>query len=260
VVGGRYRDGVVALFTVLLCLGVFLLTGGLIFLAVRFSEQWALLVLSRHRPTPIGSRRGNGRVGLEAHTDYGPAGRQIGPVSGEDCTWFHLRLVRKPSRRFGSGDSVPDYDQLLDLASPGWPTIVDPTGRIEIDPRMLDLPTRREPVATETVELTHRDLAPVALPPVVPREALADLRRGERLILTEVRLPRGRRVFALGRRSRGILVPSRGTLSVFTTDSWEEIRAARSADLGIALRAGLAMLAVGVVLTGGSAAAFSALF
>jgi len=259
VVRGRYRDGVVALMTVLLCIGGLLIAGALVFLMVRFAGQWALLTLRRHPPTPIGSWRGGARVAVEAYTEYGPAGRQIAPATGEDCAWYHVRLIREPTRRLLVGDGEAEYDELLDLASPAWPAIADPTGRIEVDPRMLDLTPREEPVATESVRLVHRAAESVALPPIVPGEVIDDLRGGERLVLTEVRLPHGRRIFALGRPSRGALVPSHGSLSIFTSDDYEKILAERSAGVRVFLRAALAMLAVGAALAGGSAAALAAL-
>lgn len=172
-----------ALVTVLLCLGVLLIAGALLFLVVRFSNQWALLTLRRHPPTPI----------------------------------------------------------------------ADPTGRIAVDPRMFNLPTGQEPVATEAVRLTD----PPSMPPVVPRDVIDDLRRGERLTLSEVRLPRGRDVFALGRPHDGTLVPSRGTLSIFTTDGRVKVLADRVEDVKVALGAALVMLLAGAVLTGGWATALN---
>jgi len=243
---------VLALMTVLLCLGMLLIAGALLFLVVRFSNQWALLTLRRHRPTPIAQIAGHRRVAVEGRTEYGPAGRQIGPVSGQHCTWYRMILMREPARGLATGDG-PDHDVLLDLSSPGWPALTDPTGRIAVDPRMLGLPGRQEPVATETVRMTES----ASMPPVVPRDVIDDLRRGERLTLSEVRLPRGRDVFALGRAHDGSLVPSRGTLSVFTTDSRAKVLADRAEDVKVALGAAVVMLLTGAVLTGGSAAALT---
>jgi hypothetical protein len=238
--------------TVLLCLGVLLLAGALIFLVVRFSNQWALLNLRRHVPTPIGSWRGGGRVAVEATTEYGVAGPQMGPVTGRDCTWYHVTLIREPTRSLGTGDGQ-DYDVLLDFTSPAWPALADLSGRVAVDPRMFNLPTRQEPVATEATRLTD----PASMPPIVPRHIIDGVRRGERLTLSEVRLPRGKAVFALGRPAGGALVPSRGTLSVFTTDSRAKVLADRVEDVKVALGAALVMLVTGAVLTGGSAAALS---
>ena len=70
----------------------------------------------------------------------------------------------------------------------------------------------------------------------------------------------GRPVFALGRASNGALVPSRGTLSVFTSDSREKVLATRVDDVKVAFRAALAMLLTGAVLTGGSAAALATMY
>lgn len=250
--GVAILTNVLALMTVLLCFGVLLIAGALLFLVVRFSGQWALFNLRRHVPLPIGSVRVRSRVAVEGRTEYGSAGRQVGPVSGQDCAWYHVRLVREPTRNLGTGDGE-DYDVLLDLTSPAWPALADPTGRIAVDPRMFNLPARQEPVATVAVRLTD----PALMPPVVPREIIDGLRRGERLELSEVRLPRGRDIYALGRPHDGALVPSRGTLSVFTTDSRAKVLADRVEDVKVALGAALVMLVTGAVLTGGSAAALN---
>jgi hypothetical protein len=243
---------VLALMTVLLCLGVLLVAGALLFLAVRFSRQWALLTLRRHPPAAIGDVLSRGRGAVEGRTEYGPAGRQTGPVSGQDCTWYRVTLVREPHRGLGTGDGT-DHDVLLDLSSPDWPALADPTGRIAVDPRMLDLPGRQEPLATEAVRLTD----PASMPPVVPRDVIDDLRPGERLTLSEVRLPRGRPIFALGRPADGVLAPGRGTLSIFTTDSRAKVLADRAEDVKVALGAALVMLLTGAALTGGSVAALN---
>ena len=244
--------GVLALMTVLLCLGILLFAGALLFLVVRFSGQWALLTLRRLAPTPIAEAHGHKRVAVQGRTEYGTAGRQIGPVSGHDCTWYRVTLVREPARGPGTGDDH-DYDVLLDLSSPAWPALADPTGRIAVDPRLLAPPARQEPLATETLRLTD----PAFMPAVVPREVIDDLRRGERLTLSEVRLTRGRDIFALGRPHDGALGLSRGTLSVFTTDSRAKVLADRVEDVKVALGAALVMLLAGAVLTGGSAAALN---
>jgi hypothetical protein len=51
------------------------------------------------------------------------------------------------------------------------------------------------------------------------------------------------------------LVPSRGTLSVFTTGDRAKVLADRTEDVQVARGAALVMLVAGAVLTGGSAAA-----
>jgi hypothetical protein len=239
-----------ALVTVLFCLGVLLLAGALLFLAVRFANQWALLTLRRRVPVAIGAAPGRGLVAIEARTEYGPAGRLVGPVSGHDCTWYRVLLVREPARRAGRGDG-PDHDVLLDLRSPAGPALADPTGRLAVDPRMFEGAAGREQPVTETVRL----IDPASMPRVVPRDVVEDLRPGERLTLTELRLPRGRDVFAVGRPAGGVLVPGRGSLSVFTTESRAKVLADRAEDVKVALGGALVMLLAGAVLTGGSAAA-----
>ncbi|MEV6305528.1 hypothetical protein AB0M02_39360 [Actinoplanes sp. NPDC051861] len=237
--------------TVAFCLGGLLFGGAFIFLALSLSDLRALGTLRRTTPTPIGARS-RGRVALEGVTEYGPAGRQFAPVSGEDCAWYHVVLLREPSRRFSRGDD-PDHDVLLDVASPAWPTLADHGGRLPVDPRTWTDPILEEPSVPVTTRLEHRLAAPVPLPSIVPPDVVADLRKSERLSLTEVRIPRGTKVFALARVNGRGLAPRRSGATVFTTLSRAEVLTSRRESMGMGRRmaggfglAGLALMALAV--------------
>ncbi|GAA2846934.1 hypothetical protein Acy02nite_04020 [Actinoplanes cyaneus] len=238
-----YVDHVVTVATIGFCLGALLMGAAAIFLLLHLGTLREARVLRRVVPSPIGSWRG-GRVAAEARTEYGTAGPQAGPVSGEDCVWYQVRLTREPSRR-SSDDS---YDLLLDVTAPAWPAIADATGRTAVDPRGLDEPLRTDPAVVETVRVAYRRAAPVPLPAIVPPDIVDGLKKHERLELTEVRMPRGVPVFALGRVTAKGLVPG-----FFTTRTRAEVLAARIADLGLGRITVLGFGAVGLLLAGGSA-------
>ncbi|GAA2689545.1 MULTISPECIES: hypothetical protein [Actinoplanes] len=225
------------------CLGALLIGGAGIFLLLHLGDHRELRALLRVRPAPI-AEWGRGRVAAECHTEYGPAGRQTAPVSGEDCAWYRVRLLREPSRR-SSDDS---HDVLLDITAPGRPALADASGRVPVDPRRLESPSRADPAATETTTLIYRRAAPVRLPAVVPPDIVEGLRAGERLELVEVRLPRGVAVFVLGRATADGLVPS-----FFTTRTRAETIAARVADIGLIRRVIVGFALTGLLLAGGSA-------
>ncbi len=235
--------------TVAFCVGACLVGGAGIFLLLNLSDYKALRTLRRITPTPIGAATG-GRVALEGGTEYGTAGRQTAPVSGADCAWYHVRLIREPRRGWPSSDD-PDHDVLLDVESPGGFSIAAPSGRLPVDPGILDHPNREGAPVPVHMTLVHR---PDPLPPVVAREFVDDLRKGEKLTLTESRVPRGVDVFALGRVARGgEFKQSLAGLTVFTTDSRERMIAAReeSIKLGAKLVAGFGL--AGLILAGGGA-------
>ncbi|WP_189330944.1 hypothetical protein [Actinoplanes ianthinogenes] len=228
--------------TIGFCAGALLVGAAGIFVLLHLGNHREVRTLRRVRPAPIASWN-SGRVAAQARTEYGPAGHQVGPVSGEDCVWYHVVLRREPSRR-SSDDS---YDLLLDITAPGWPAIADASGRIPVDPRGLDEPLRGEPVATEATRITYRRSDPVRLPAVVPPDIVDSLRKHEHLELTEVRMPRGVAVFALGRVTADGLRPA-----YFTTRTRAEALAARIDDLGLARRLIAGFGLTGLLLTGGA--------
>ncbi|MBB4744226.1 hypothetical protein BJY16_007685 [Actinoplanes octamycinicus] len=222
--------------------GALLVGGAGIFFLLHLGDRREARTLREVHPAPIGSWDG-GRVAAEARTEYGHAGRQVGPVSGADCTWYHVLLVREPSRR-SSDDS---HDVLLDITAPGWPAIADASGRIPVDPRALGEPLRSDPAPIETTRVSYRRSAPVRLPAVVPPDIVDGLRQSERLELTEVRLPRGVDVFALGRTTADGLVPA-----YFTTRTRAEALAARLDDLALSRRLIAGFGLTGLLLAGAS--------
>jgi hypothetical protein len=243
--------GVMVVATVAFCVGACLLGGAGIFVLLNLGDYKALRTLRRLRPQPVGART-SGRVALEGLTEYGSAGRQTAPVSGADCAWFHVRLIREPRRGWTSSDD-PDHDLLLDFSSPAGFTLAGRGGRVPVDLGVLDhADTEGAPVAVRTT-LVHKRSAPVAMPAVVDRAIVEDLRKGERLTLTETRVPRGAEVFALGRLSRDRFKRSLAGLTVFTTARRDRVIAAREdgLKLGIEIVAGFGV--VGLILAGGGA-------
>ncbi|WP_436530588.1 hypothetical protein [Actinoplanes sp. HUAS TT8] len=239
-----YVDHVVTIATIGFCLGGFLLAGAGIFLLLHIGSHLEARTLRRVLPVPIGSW-GRGPVAAEARIEYGAAGPQVGPVSGEDCVWYHVRLTRSPSRR----DSDVGEDLLLDVGSPGWPAIADPSGRVPVDPRKLGGSLRTDPSPAESIRLYYRSAAPVPLPPIVPPDIVAGLKKHESLELTEARMSRGVPVFALGRATSNGLVPS-----FFTTRTRDEALAARVEDIGVGRGMIIWFGLIGLLLAGGSAA------
>jgi hypothetical protein len=237
--------------TVTLCLGALLVAGAGIFLLLILGDLRALWTLRRLRPSPIGAR---GRVALEGTIEYGAAGRQIAPVTGEDCTWYRVVLTRAPSRAFYTGDD-PDYDVILEAESPAWPALTDEHHRLPVDPRLVvpgqivfDPILRGSPAYTVT-KLDHSRAEPVPLPAIVPTDVIDDLRESERLHLTEIRVPRGRPVFAIGRVTSKGLLPNRTGLTIFTTDSRTETIAARHDDIRFGARAVVGMTVIGLLMS-----------
>ena len=236
--------------TVAYCIGGCLIGGAGIFILLNLGDHRALRTLRRVVPSPLLART-SGRVAVEGRTEYGPSGRQVGPVTGEDCVWFHVRLIREPARWQSSGETDPVYDVLLEFSSPGGFTLADHSGRIPVDPAILDHPYPMEPGVKVKTTLEHGPKAPRTLPPVVPRDLVDDLRKNERLTLTESRVPRGVQVFALGRLARGELKKSRAGVTVFTTKTRDQVIAARRDGISLNNRIIVGFALLGLALAGG---------
>ncbi len=88
-----YVDGVMLAAALVLCSGACLLMVAPIFLLLSFGDQRQVRTVRRITPSAIGSRT-VGRVAVEDVTEYGAAGRQAGPASGEDCAWHRATLIR----------------------------------------------------------------------------------------------------------------------------------------------------------------------
>jgi hypothetical protein len=247
-----YCDGVMTVATVALCIGILLVAGSGIFLLLILSDLRALWTLRHLKPVPISAARG--RVALEGTTEYGSAGRQIGPVTGEDCAWYRVTLLREPARYTPTGESGPDYDRVLEAESPAWLTLAGQGGRIPVDPRLvapsrvLFDPIMTDPRAWTVTALEHSRAKPVPLPPIVPADVIDDLRKSERLHLTEVRVARGQQVFALGRAGRKGLRPSRSSITVFTPRSRAEVIATRVEDIRVGRTAVVGLILIGLLL------------
>ncbi len=237
--------------TVAFCLGGVLLGGAGIFVLLNLGDYRALRTLRRMTPVALSSVRG-GRVAVQARTEYGPSGRHLAPVTGEDCAWFHVRLIREPSRHYVGSDD-PDHDVLADFTSPDGFALADPSGRVPVDPAVLDISDVAGPRVPVTTTLEHRLKAPIALPAVVPREVVDDLRKSERLTLTEVRVPRAVPVFALGRVSRGQFKRSLAGLTAFTTSGRERVIAGLEDSIRHVSRVIVVFALAGLVLAGGGA-------
>ncbi|MBM2620453.1 hypothetical protein JIG36_33580 [Actinoplanes sp. LDG1-06] len=237
-----------AVATVAFCVGGLLVGGSGIFFLLNLGDLRALRTMRRVAVVPA-ANPGGGRVAFEGRTEYGPAGRQFAPVSGQDSAWFHVRLIREPTRQFATGDG-PDYDVLLDFSSPDGFALADHSGRAPVDPAILGYPFFTEPRVHVETTVVHRKSAPRTLPPVVLREIVDDVRKNERLTLTETRVPRGVAVYALGRMSGGKLTKSRTGVTVFSTDSRERVIAARQADISLGIRLTLGSAVTGLVLAG----------
>ncbi|MEU8661205.1 hypothetical protein [Actinoplanes philippinensis] len=236
--------------TVALCLGLLLVAGAGIFVLLILGGLRELWTLRRLRPATIGAR---GRVALEGTTEYGAAGRQTAPASGEDCTWYRAILIREPSRALSHGEG-PDHDVILESESPVWPALADRLTRVPIDPRLVSPrrglydPLMSDPPVYVVTEYEHSHADPADLPAIVPADVIAGLRRSERLRLTEVRVPHGRPVFAVGRTTRRGLLPSRAGLTVFTTDTRAAAIARRRDDIRVGGAAVVWLTAIGLVL------------
>ncbi|GID29509.1 hypothetical protein [Paractinoplanes brasiliensis] len=222
--------------TVAFCFGFLLVAGAGIFLLLIIADLRALWILHRLRPSPVGTR---GRVAIEGTTEYSEAGRQIGPVTGEDCTWYRVTLFKMRISSFVTSDDH-EPEVILKAESPAWPALADKNRRIPVHPRLVTpRDTVNDPFMSgasvyQVTDVSYDRADPVPLPPIVPASVIAGLRKSERLHLTETRVPRGLPVFAMGRVTNRGLLPNRTGLTVFTTDS----RAAIIADRRDAVRTG----------------------
>ncbi|AGZ44764.1 hypothetical protein [Actinoplanes friuliensis] len=232
-------------------LGICLLVVAGLVQLLMLGDLHAVRTIRRTTPSPAASwRAGTGRIAAEGIVDDGPAGPQSGPLSAARCSWYRVRLVREPSRSWS--DEVHE-DVLLDFSSPAPPTFSDHSGRVVLDPRLFEDTSGPEPRVTETTTVVHRSAAPADLPPFVPRPQIDDLRRGEKLTLTETRIPYAREVYALALPAGEplLLMPNPQGLTVFTTDTREQVLAARRDSIATArwmtrifVLAGLALIVI----------------
>ena len=243
--------------TAVLLAGGFMLVASVVMFLLRADSRRAYRKVAGTAPTALASwRSGTARVAATGVTDYGPGGPQVGPISGEDCTWYRIEVVRSPSRR---SDDRTGEDRLGDFSAPSWPTLTDPSGRVVVDPRVLVKALGGgDTVATERAGTFAGEKYGKPVPGYVPAKLAGRLRPYEEIHLTEVRLPPGREVYAVGsvrgvRSGLAVLAPSRSGVTVFTTDGREQILARRVKDAAAVHWAIRAFGIAGLVLTAGSA-------
>ncbi|HEU0241510.1 MAG TPA: hypothetical protein VFR11_19950 [Micromonosporaceae bacterium] len=185
-------------------------------------------VVARTTLTPIGSWDGTARRRAAiATTAYGPGGRYVAPITGEDCAWYAAELIRVPSRRL-SEESIGE-DSLWRSVAPSPAAIADPTGSALLDPHLAESPPTRHDIPIVDVALEiYRPETVETMPECVPAHAYMDVRGYESLRLTEVRVPAGRRAYVLGATvQRGpyvMLVAAGHGPTIVTRDSPDEVR------------------------------------
>ncbi|WP_326556332.1 hypothetical protein [Micromonospora sp. NBC_01796] len=209
-------------------LGLCLLVVSGIAVLLRWGEARQRRILERTPLVPFADwRPGRRRMAAAGMVTAGPAGLVVSPVTGTTCAWYAVDLVRDPSRRYD--DSATSVDHLWAQEAPGPPALQDHTGQLLLDPRLL----RRQstdgdpPITTTTVRRYRRDDENL-VPAIVPRDTFVGTRKHETLVLTELVVPAGRLVYAVGSaRTDGgytVLAASRrGPVTVLTTDTGEQV-------------------------------------
>jgi hypothetical protein len=241
---GGYLERMAVVASSILCIGLCLVLVTVIFAAISAGNLRLARRLRRTPPTPIGSWRGRSRrVTIEAVVEDGAAGPQIGPLSGEACAWYEmtLTLVRR------SSEAGNHYSEAGTTPAP--PVLTDGTGRVVIDKRLLtdrwgSPRTYQAPsVCEEISESFHRGNP---RPSWVTEGMAKSLRFDESFLMTEVRLPRGREVFAMGRVVDGVLRPGRGARIIKGT--WAGLIKATEDDLSLMAKTIPVFIALGTII------------
>ncbi|WP_213004208.1 hypothetical protein [Paractinoplanes toevensis] len=228
----------------ILCLGMCMVLVTPIFAAISAGNVRLARRLRRTPPTPIGTWSGrNGFVTVEAVVEHGTAGPQIGPLSGEACAWYEmtLTLVRR------SSEAGNHYSEAGTTPAP--PVLTDGTGSVTIHQRLLTdrwgspQSYQAPSVCDETSESYHRG---DERPSWVTEGMAKSLGIGESLLMTEVRLPRGREVFAMGRVAGGVLRPGRGARIIKGT--WAGLITETEDDLSLMAKAIPVFVVVGSIV------------
>jgi hypothetical protein len=237
---------VVTFLTAVFVGGLFLLIAAFVLWGIKAGQRRSHRRLAATPSTPLGSwRPGTRRAAAQGVTGYGPLGPTAGPVSGEDCAWWQVKVERYPSR---DSDDRTGWDDLGVFHAPGAPSISDGSGHVLVDPKTLA--DGSHPVATVNYV---RSVSSV--PEYVPAKLVGKMRPYEEIRLTETRLPVGREVFVAG----SVLRDRAGTGSVlvanvFTLDRRDEVldRLAKTARSAQVVSRGFGL--TGLVLTVISAA------
>jgi hypothetical protein len=243
--------------TAVLGIGGFMLITSVVMFLLKFGSRRAYRKVAGTQLTALASwHPGTAWVAATGVTDYGPGGPQVGPVSGEDCTWYRIEVVRSPSRK---SDDRTGQDLLGEVSSPSWPTLTDPSGRVVIDPRVLiNTLNIGDSVATERAGTFAGARFGSGVPAYVPAKMVGKLRAYEEIHLREVRLPPGRTVYTVGsvhgaRADLAVLAPGRWGVTVFTTDERDQVLARRAKNAAAAHTVMRAVGVLGLVITAGSA-------
>jgi hypothetical protein len=241
--------------TVMVCalmFGVCLLIGSATSLGRKMSENHERASVHRTPLTAVAAwRPGAARVAAVGWTAPGPAGPQTAPLSGRECAWYATSLIRTPSRRQDDGDTGEDI--LWTMTSPAAPALLDSSGGVLIDPRMLvEAPNLYDPVATKSALRTYERMTASTAPRFVPRQHVADVRGYESLRLRETWLPIGVEVYALGAVGRDgahAMLRPRSGLTVFTTDRRGEVIERRRTEAIESRKLGFFLGRIGLVVT-----------
>jgi hypothetical protein len=229
--------------SLILCVGLNLVLVTVIFAAISAGNVRLRRVLRRTAPTPIGSWPARtGLVSTEAVVEYGPAGPQVAPISGEECAWYSVTLTR--ANRTDRGSRSSDFG-----TTPAPPILTDGTGWVTIDTRLLvdrwgeARNYRAVPVCEVTTDRYQRG----AQRPEWVSQGMADsLGYTESFAITEVRLPHGRPAFAMGRVVNGVLRP--GSQARIHRGTWAGVIEATAADISVMTRAIPAFIVIGAVI------------
>lgn len=213
-----YLEGVVTFLTVVFVGGLFLLIVALVLWGVKAEQRRSFRRLAAIPSTPLGSwQPGTRRAAAQGVTGCGPLGPTAGPVSGEDCAWWQVKVDRYPSR---DSDDRTGWDDLGVFHAPGAPSIGDGTGHVLVDPKGL----ARVMGGSHPVATVNYVRSVSSVPEYVPVKMVGKMRPYEEIRLTETRLPVGREVFVAG----SVLRDRAGTGSVlaanvFTLDRRDQV-------------------------------------
>jgi hypothetical protein len=215
-------------------LGCALLVVGGVAVLLRWGEARQRRILERTPLVPTAQwHPGRHRLALAGTTTAGPAGLVVSPITGTTCAWYALELVREPSRRYD--DTASSGDHLWAQEAPGPPALQDHTGHLLVDPRLLRRrSTDGDPLITTTTVWRYGRDDEDSVPAIVPRNVFVGTAKHETLVLTELIVHAGQRVYAVGSarsvNGQTVLGASRhGPVTVLTTDTGEQVLARRVA-------------------------------
>jgi len=210
--------------------GLFLLVASAVMAGIKVSARRAHRQLDGTAPTPLAAwRPGTPRAAASGVIDYGPSGPQIAPLSGADCVWWQIEVIREPDRK---SEERAGQEKLGVFSTSAWPAITDQTGLVLVDPQvLLRAQGQGDSVPTERKLMFAQSDVPAYVPP----DLVGPLRSYEKIGLDEIRLPAGREVFVSGSVQAGragppVLAPARRGVTIFTTDRREQVLT-RRADL-----------------------------